>query len=378
MRLVALAFTVDAPRPFEANPGLISFRSKQTIDAVSVRVNGKEYKLVTLPKPVKRGVVGPVGLPSRDATITVVGFHEGTPVGKATAANVLGLPAAAGVTKPTTMTPSNAQMRMKRLPKPAGSSAAWAINLTTGRGASWNAGARFTAASTAKLPIMITYLIGLKRDPVGAPQWGALQSMIRASSNDAANTMLQAVGGGSVDTGGARVNAVMRKLGAMHSDEAGGYLPNQDRKGLNPPVQINDQPQIKCCKVVTAHDLGVLMQSIVQAANGTGRAHALGLTGRDARVALWLLSHTDYPGLFEPWTHWVVAHKIGYIDVVWHDVAAIFEPSGTLITVALTENRGGASESAASSFAHGVLNIAQTGLDEPERTVPRRSVRSGG
>ena len=375
---MAVAFTVDAPRPFEANPGLISFRSKQTIDAVSVRVNGKEYKLVTLPKPVKRGTVGPFGLPSHDETITVVGFHDGAPVGKVTAANVLGLPKAAAVTKPTTMTPPNAQLRMQRLSKPAGSSAAWAVNLTTGRGASWNAGAKFTAASTAKLPIMITYLIRLKRDPVGATEWGTLQSMIRASSNDAANTMLQAVGGGSVDTGGARVNAVMRKLGAIHSDEAGGYLPNQDRKGRNPPVRVNDQPQLKCCKVVTAHDLGILMASIVQAANGTGRAHAAGLTGRDARVALWLLSHTDYPGLFEPWTHWIVAHKIGYIDVVWHDVAAIFEPSGTLITVALTENQGGASESAASTYAHGVLDIAQTGLDEPERTAPRRSVRSAG
>ena len=376
MRLVALAFTVDAPRSFEANPGLISFKSKQTIDAVSVRVNGKEYRLVTLPKPTKRGVVGPLGLPPRDQAITVIGFHNGSPVGKATATNVLGLPKSAMITKPTTMTPPNAQLRMRRLSKPAGSSAAWTINLATGRGASWNAGAKFTAASTAKLPILITYLIALKRDPVGAPQWGALQAMIRASSNDAANTMLQAVGGGSVDTGGARVNAVMRKLGAMRSDEAGGYLPNQDRKGLNPPVKVNDQPQLKCCKVVTAHDLGVLMQSIVQAANGTGRAHALGMSGRDARVALWLLAHTDYPGLFEPWTHWVVAHKIGYIDVVWHDVAAVFEPSGTLITVALTENRGGASEGAASRYARGVLDIARTGLDEPEQTVPRRSVRS--
>mgnify|MGYP006269274933 CR=1 FL=1 len=375
---MAVAFTVDAPRPFEANPGIVSFRSKQPVDAISVRVNGRQYKLVTLSKPVKRGVVGPLGLPSRDETVTVVGLHDGHAVGRVSATNVLGLPKAAAIARPTTMTPPNAQLRMQRLSRPAGSAAAWAVNLATGRGASWNAGAKFTAASTAKLPIMITYLIRLKRDPVGAAEWGALQSMIRASSNDAANTMLQAIGGGSVDTGGARVNAVMRRLGAMHSDEAGGYLPNQDRKGLNPPVQINDQPQLKCCKVVTAHDLGVLMQSVVQAAGGTGRAHAAGLTGRDARVALWLLSHTDYPGLFHPWTHWVVAHKIGYIDVVWHDVAAVFEPSGTLITVALTENQGGASESGAAAYAHGVLDIAQTGLDEPKPTPPRRSVRSSG
>jgi beta-lactamase class A len=375
---MALAFTVDAPRPFEANPGLISFRSKQTIDAVSVRVNGRQYRLVTLPRPTKRGIVGPFGLPSRDETVTVIGLSHGTPVGRVNVPNVLGLPRAAGITRPTTYTPSNAQLRMRRLAKPAGASAAWTVNLASGRGASWNAGARFTAASTAKLPIMMLYLIALKRDPVGAPAWGALQSMIRASSNDAANTMLRVVGGGNVDTGGARVTALIHRLGAIHSDEAGGYLANQDRRGLNPPVVVNDQPQIKCCKVVTAHDLGLLMEEIVQAANGTGRAHAAGLSGRDARVALWLLSHTAHPGLFEPWTHWVVAHKVGYIDVVWHDVAAIFEPTGTLISVALTENDGGASEFAASRFAHGVLQIAQTGLDGPERTAPRRAVRSAG
>ncbi len=375
---MAVAFTVDAPRSFEANPGLIAFQAKQTIDAISVRVNGKEYRLVTLPKPTRRGTVGPFGLPPRELTVTVVGFHNGSPVGKATASHVLGLPRAAGTTNRTTMTPPAAQARMRRLSKPPGSSAAWTVDLSSGRGASWNAGAKFSAASTAKLPILITYLAQLKRDPVGAPGWGALQSMIRASSNDAANEVLKAIGGGSVETGGARVTALAHRLGAVHTDEAGGYLPNQDRKGLNPPVRVNDQPQIKCCKIVTAHDLGLLMQEIVEAANGRGRAHAAGLTGRDARVALWLLSNTDYPGLFEPWTKCVVAHKIGYIDVVWHDVAAIFEPSGTLITVALTENAGGASESAASRFAHGVLQIAETGLAEPERTAPRRSVRSAG
>ncbi|MGI9116971.1 MAG: serine hydrolase [Gaiellales bacterium] len=375
---MALALTVDAPRPFEANPGIVAFRATQPVDAIAVRVDGRQYRLVPLPKPTRRATIGPLGLPSRDLHLTVIAYANGRAIGRVTTANVLGLPKSAATTVPTTITPPMAQRRMQRLSRPAGSAAAWAINLATGRGASWNAGARFTAASTAKLPIMITYLIRLRRDPVGAREWGTLQSMIRASSNDAANEMLKAVGDGSVDTGGARVTATAHRLGAVRTDEAGGYLPNQDRHGTAPPVRVDDQPQLKCCKVVTAHDLGLLMEEIVQAAHGAGRAHALGLTQRDARVALWLLAHTDYPGLFKPWSRWVVAHKIGYIDVVWHDVAAVFEPSGTLITVALSENQGGVSEGSAASYAHGVLQVAQTGLDEPERTVPRRSVRSAG
>ena len=106
-----------------------------------------------------------------------------------------------------------------------------------------------------------------------------------------------------------------------------------------------------------------------QSAGNTGRAHRLGLTARDARVALWLLAHTSYPGLFDPWTPFVTAHKIGYVDVVWHDVAAIFAPTGTLVTVALTEHTGGASESAAAAFAHGVLDVVETGLTGPTQPL---------
>jgi D-alanyl-D-alanine carboxypeptidase len=192
--------------------------------------------------------------------------------------------------------------------------------------------------------------------------------MIRSSSNDAANTMLEAIGG-STAAGGAKSTAVAKRLGAFRTDVAAGYLPGQDRRGVNPPVRVNDQPATKCCKITTAHDLGVMMQALVQAAGNTGRAHRLGLTARDSRVALWLLAHTSYPGLFDPWTPFVTAHKIGYVDVVWHDVAAIFAPTGTLVTVALTEHTGGASESAAAAFAHGVLDVVETGLTGPTQPL---------
>ena len=368
VRDVAVAFTVDAPRPFEANPGIIAFRAKRPVDAVEVRVDGKRYRLVTLAKPTRRATIGPLGLPSRDLKLTVVGWSQGKVVGRNTATNVLGLPRSAFVSRPITQTPTLAQRRLARLPRPPGSAAAWVINMATGRGASWNAGAKFSGASTVKLPIMLTYLIGLKRDPVGAREWGTLQAMIRGSSNDAANTMLEAIGG-STAAGGAKSTAVAHRLGAFRTEVAAGYLPGQDRRGPNPPVRINDQPTITCCKEVTAHDLGVMMQALVQAAGNTGRAHRLGLTARDARVALWLLAHTSYPGLFDPWTPFVTAHKIGYVDVVWHDVAAVFQPDGTLITVALTENAGGASESAASAYGRGVLTIGQRGLNGPTETL---------
>ncbi|MSO47827.1 MAG: hypothetical protein EXQ67_07060 [Thermoleophilia bacterium] len=373
---MAVAFTVDAPRPFEANPGIIAFHAREPIDTLEIRIDGKRYRIVKIKKPTKRATIGPIGLPSRDLKLTVVGWSMGKVVGRQTTSDVLGLPAVAFTGVPTTITPPVAQRQLARLHRPAGSAAAWTINMASGRGASWNAGGAFTGASTLKLPILITYLIGLRRDPIDAPEWGTLQSMIRDSSNDAANAMLTAIGGNTT-TGGARATATARKLGAFRLNVAAGYLTGQDRREQQPPIRVNDQPALKCCKVVTAHDLGVVMQALVQAAGGTGPANRLGLSPRDARVGLWLLAHTSRPGLFDPWTPFVTSHKIGYIENVWHDVAAVFDSRGTLITVALTQNNGGASESAAADYGKGILKIASTGLDAPP-TDPGRPIPSHG
>mgnify|MGYP003349594105 CR=1 FL=1 len=40
---MALAFTVDAPRSFEANPGRIAFTSRTPVDALAIDVNGRRY-----------------------------------------------------------------------------------------------------------------------------------------------------------------------------------------------------------------------------------------------------------------------------------------------------------------------------------------------
>lgn len=371
---MAIAFAVDAPRPFEANPGLISFQAQQPVEKVEVKVNGRRYAIVDLERPSRRATVGPIGLPPRDITVTVVGWADGRAVGSQTAENVLGLPKASMTIRPIRTTPRRAQLRMRQLRHPSTAAASWAVNLASGKGASYNAGARFTAASTAKLPVMIALLMKLRTDVTATSAWGPLQSMIRSSSNDAANQVLTILGG-STAGGGARATAVARALGATRTDTAAGYLPGQDRRlrAAAPPVQVVDQPDVPCCKVTTAHDLGVMMQSIVEAAAGRGKARRMGLTGRDARVALWLLAHTSYPGLFRPWTPFVTAHKIGDVDRAWHDVAAVFTPRGPLITVAMTDNPAGASESAAAQYGRAVLRIALTGLrpdPPPKRPDP--------
>ena len=362
---------MDGPRPFEANPGLIAFHSRTAVDRLEVRVNGRRYRTLTLPQPTRRSTVGPIGLPSRDLTITVIAYHHGARIGTQTATNVLRLPRASMAVHRATTTSTRAQQRMRRIARPATTAAAWAVNLSSGRGASYNAGARFTAASTVKLPILIAILINRRADVVHSDIWGTLQSMIRESSNDAANDALLTLAG-SLPAGGARATWVAHRLGATHTNVASGYLPGQDRSGPNPPVLVNDQPDVPCCKQTTAHDLGVLMQSIVEAAAGHGKARQLGLTGRDARVALWLLAHTDDRGLFKPWTRFVTAHKIGFVDRAWHDVAVVFTHDGPLVVVAMTDNPGGASKSAAAEYGRGILGVATRDLGLPSVVGPAR------
>ena len=364
---MAAALHVDVPRPYEANPGIVAVSARRPVDRLEIRVDGRRFRIVDLKRPSKRVRVGPIGLPSRDLRLTVIGYADGKRVGAETVGNILGLPAKSTENVPIRVTAALAQRRLARQPKPPGSAASWTIDMATGRGASWNAGASFTGASTVKLGILATWLIRLHGDPTASPLWGTVQSMVRNSSNDAANAVLTAIGG-SPQAGGPIVTATMRKLGATKYNAAGGYLAGQDRRAV-PPVRVNDQPPLRCCMIVTAHDLGVIMQAIVQASDDAGRARRLGMTPRDARVALWLLTHTAYRGLFDPWTPFPTAHKIGYIDRVWHDVAAIFTPQGPLIAVALTENEGGASESAAAEYGRGVLQIARIGLSGPVATT---------
>lgn len=368
---MAVAFTMDAPRPFEANPGLISFHSSTPVDRLEVRIDGRVFRIVDLPAPTRRSTVGPIGLPSRDVTVTVTGFSGSQRVGSQTASDVLGLPRASMSIRPIGRTSVRGQVRMRRLPRPAEAVAGWAVDLSAGTGASYNAGARFTAASTAKLPILIALLINRDEDIVGSEVWGSVQSMIRRSSNDAANDVLTALGG-STASGGAITTAIAHRLGAVQTEEAAGYLADDYDRRLRPPVLVDNQPDVPCCKVTTAHDLGILMQSIVEAAAGRGRARRLGLTGRDARVALWLLAHTDSPGLIAPWTRFITAHKIGDVNRAWHDVAAVFTLHGPLIVVAMTDSAGGVDRSASAHFGRGVLEIALEDLPAPAATGPDR------
>ena len=139
--------------------------------------------------------------------------------------------------------------------------------------------------------------------------------------------------------------------------------------GSVPPVTVTAQPSYPRGKHTTAHDLGVMLTALAQASAGFGPAERAGITGREARVALWLLLHARYPGLVRAGTPYPVAHKAGWLPRLQHDAAIVFAPDGPVVTVVMSDAPGGVSYSASRDWAAAVTRAALRWL----RPAPRHT-----
>jgi Beta-lactamase enzyme family len=198
-------------------------------------------------------------------------------------------------------------------------------------------------------------------DPLSSPSWSLERSLVLNSSNLAANELLPRAGGPS------GVDATARSLGAEASLMCCSYLlePGEHastarrmRRTPLPPTSVADQPAFPCCKYTTAHDLGTLLVSLMLASTGHGPALRLGITPREARVALWLLVHASYPGLVRPSSAFPVGHKAGWLPDMQHDAALVFTPHGTLVAVFMNYSARGVSYSRVRDAAGAVVRLA--------------------
>jgi hypothetical protein len=307
-------------------------------------------------------LLGPIGLPPRDLTLTVEALAGRRVLASVEVQHVFGLPAAAARVAPPKTIDAPLQRRVAGLPARTGvSSAAWVRNLGNGRTAAYNAGAHFPAASTLKLAILLAVLARDDGDPVRSSSWSLERALVLSSSNRAANALLPRAGGP------AGVDALTRALGATATFtcceyllEAGerGSRPARARRRPLPPSTTVDQPTFPCCKYTTAHDLGTLLVSLTLAASGHGPALRQGITAREARVVLWLLLHAGYPGLVRPAVAFPVGHKAGWLPDMQHDAALVFSPRGTLVAVFMNYSARGVSYTRASAAAGDVVHLA--------------------
>ncbi|CAN5169587.1 hypothetical protein BH18ACT12_BH18ACT12_00190 [soil metagenome] len=213
-----------------------------------------------------------------------------------------------------------------------GYAAIWVHDLVRGTTASWNADARFPAASTVKLGVLLAALQRLRRPERSAFDY-ELRAMSGWSSNLATNFLVRRFGAPATQ-------AALRRAGAFRSTFPQGYRVGTAR------VEVQDQPPLVSGRVTTARDLGRILY--VLHACALGNVPALRATGLDSPrcgYALRLLLGSELRGnnvgLVRPFvaSETPVAQKNGWLDDARHTGAVVYLPSGPKIVVVLTYER---------------------------------------
>jgi beta-lactamase class A len=335
---------IVSPAPREASFGQVSGRVFAGTTRVRVLVDGDVKRSETVSGATAFSFS--LNLPARDVRISVVAQDANGARASRIVTPVYGLPRA-GRPFPTRPSAEDAVLarRLRSLARAfPGTAAVYAQDLRTGRGAAWNARARFPAASTLKLAIAMETLRTLgSRPAAGSSVDRLLWSMLVYSDNAAANSLLVRLGG-STSGGASRVNALMRSLGVRESLMYGGYaVASAAARPI--PLQVNQQPSIGIGKYTTAWDLVRLHRAVHQAARGLGPLDRTGGSFRrqDARYLLWLLAHVADRGKLDRYLPGGVStlHKAGWIGQARHDAGLVYWRGGAYVVAVMTWNAAG-------------------------------------
>jgi hypothetical protein len=338
---------IVAPAPREVSFGTVAGRVDPRTVRIVVRVDGVKKAERALPPPTGSPRATPfrlrVALPPHDATVKVVAFDGAGNRSSTAVGPVYGLPAAGA---PRTVLSSEDRVlarRIRRLVRDySGISGVFVQDLRTGRGAAWNARARYPAASTVKLAIAVEVLRVVRGKPrPGTWLARTFRSMLVYSSNAAANE-LEIWLGGSMTAGSARVTETLRRLGLVDTSVNGGYIiGTSSRRPI--PLRIESQPPyFTFGKYTTASDLARLHRFTHRAAAGRGPLLELPghFTAADARYLLFTLAHVRDPGKLDRyigrWPGVSVLHKAGWITNARHDSALVFWRGGAYVVAVMT------------------------------------------
>jgi beta-lactamase class A len=209
-----------------------------------------------------------------------------------------------------------------------GWAAFWVHDLTTGRTAGWNSDARFPAASTVKLGVLVAALRALSAAPQRSRFWYDLRQLTGWSSNLAANRLL-------AQLGTSRVSSALGGLGMIASTYPGPYRVGTARLDAPKP------PPLSTWRYTTARDLGRALYALQAAASGNRyEQRQTGLSRGRARIALELLlagwGGGDNAGLVRPFVDGApVAQKNGWISDARLTASIVYARSGPKIVVVL-------------------------------------------
>jgi beta-lactamase class A len=338
-----------APRPREASFGWISGRAALGTVRLRVYVDGVQQAV--------RGVAGAsafsfaLDLPQREVRIRVAAENAAGERASTIVRNVRGLPREGSPARMgRSLEDRKLARRVRALARDFGGTAAvYVQDLRTGRGAAWNARARFPAASTLKLAIAVEALRRERgKPPAGSEVDRLLQSMLVHSDNEAANRLLVRIGG-STSGGSAAVNALLASLGIRDTHMYGGYEV-ATAAGRPIPLEVNEQPAFGIGKHTTAWDLARLHRFVHLATKGLGPLpRAAGSFNRtDARYLVWILARVADPGKLDRFLPGsaTVTHKAGWLAQARHDAGIVYWRGGSFTVAVLTWNAAGVGPSA--------------------------------
>jgi len=267
--------------------------------------------------------------------------------------SVVGLPPAAEPRERSpSLDPALARTVRSLVRRFGGTAAVYVQDLRTGRGAAWNARARFPAASTLKLAIAVTVMRSLAGKPGERTRLaGLLRKMLVLSDNAAAND-LEVWLAGSTSAGSERVNETMRALGLNDSLMYGGYETRKPAararaRGAAPiPIRVDSQAVFGAGKHTTAWDLARLARSVYLAAATRGPLLSLGVSGSEARYLLWLLAQVADHGKLDRFigSGPVVMHKAGWLPGARHDYGIVAFIGGAYVASVMTWKTAAADE----------------------------------
>jgi beta-lactamase class A len=327
-----------APAPREASFGLVAGTLPAGTRQIVVRVGDR----VVLQVPHRRRSFSVnVALPPGLTRVRVSAVDGRDRRSTATVDSVYGLPdgsrprARAARLDPTFQRTVRGLVQQHR-----GTAGVYVQDLQSGRGAAWNALARFPAASTLKLAIAVTVLGRLDGKPAnGTRLAGLLGRMLTVSDNEAANE-LEVWLAGSTAAGSHLVDEAMRALGMRDSLMFGGYEVTRRPAvaGAPIPLRVESQPAFPFGKYTTAADLARLARVVYLAAAGKGPLLGLGVTGSEARYLLFLLAQTSDHGKLDRFlgTGPVVLHKAGWVPTARHDSGVVAFRGGAIVASVLT------------------------------------------
>jgi beta-lactamase class A len=210
-----------------------------------------------------------------------------------------------------------------------GYAAIWVHDLVRGTSAGWNVDARFPAASTVKLGLLLAALQRLRHPERSALDYD-LRAMIGWSSNLAANLLVERYGASAA-------HSALRRAGAYRSTFPQGYRVGTAR------ADVQDQPPLVSGRVTTARDLGRVLYVLHACARRNAAAlRATGLDRGRCSYALRLLLGSELRGnnigLVRPYVsrRTPVAQKNGWLEDARHTAAIVYGPHGPRIVVILT------------------------------------------